>query len=105
MDFINKMRSGVRILGTITQKCFVKQEGPNRFKIILTQGLNRQIRRMCEALGYNVESLKRTRIMNMTLTGLAPGKWRYFTPAEIDTISQMLKNSSKTAEGSEGMDE
>ena len=104
-DFINKMRSGVRILGTITQKCFVKQEGPNRFKIILVQGLNRQIRRMCEALGYNVESLKRTRIMNMTLTGLPPGKWRYFTPAEIDTINQMLKNSSKTADGNEGMDE
>ena len=105
IDFINKMRNGVRILGTITQKCFVKQEGPNRFKIILVQGLNRQIRRMCEALGYNVESLKRTRIMNITLSGLPPGKWRYFTPAEIDTINQMLKNSSKTAEGSEGMDE
>ena len=105
VDFINKMRSGVRRLGPITQKCFVKQEGPNRFKIILVQGLNRQIRRMCEALGYNVESLKRTRIMNMTLSGLPPGKWRYFTPAEIDTINQMLKNSSKTAEGNEGMDE
>lgn len=105
LDFILKMRNGVRILGTITQKCFVKQEGPSRFKIILTQGLNRQIRRMCEALGYNVESLKRTRIMNISLTGLPPGKWRYFTPAEVDTISQMLKNSSKTAEGNEGMDE
>ena len=72
IDFINKMRNGVRILGTVTQKCFVKQEGPNRFKIILTQGLNRQIRRMCEALGYNVEALKRIRIMNITLTGLHP---------------------------------
>ncbi|HMI78106.1 MAG TPA: 23S rRNA pseudouridine(2604) synthase RluF, partial [Ferruginibacter sp.] len=105
LDFINKMRNGVRILGTVTQSCFVKQEGPDRFKIILTQGLNRQIRRMCEALGYNVESLKRTRIMNMTLSGLAPGKWRYFTPAEIDTISKKLINSSKTADGNEGMDE
>lgn len=105
LDFIQKMRNGVRILGTVTQKCFVKQEGPNRFKIILVQGLNRQIRRMCEALGYNVESLKRTRIMNMTLSGLPPGKWRYFTATEIDTINQMLKNSSKTAAGSEGMDE
>lgn len=105
LDFIQKMRNGVRILGTVTQKCFVKQEGPNRFKIILVQGLNRQIRRMCEALGYNVESLKRTRIMNITLTGLPPGKWRYFTPAEIDTINQMLKNSSKTADAGEGMDE
>lgn len=105
LDFIQKMRNGVRILGTITQKCFVKQEGTNRFKIILVQGLNRQIRRMCEVLGYNVESLKRTRIMNITLSGLPPGKWRYFTPAEIDTINQMLKNSGKTVEGSEGMDE
>lgn len=104
-DFINKMRSGVRILGTVTQKCFVKQEGPNRFKIILTQGLNRQIRRMCEALGYNVESLKRTRIMNMTLSGLPPGKWRYFNPQEIETLNQLVANSSKTADGNEGMDE
>lgn len=104
-DFINKMRSGVRILGTVTQKCFVKQEGPNRFKIILTQGLNRQIRRMCEALGYNVESLKRTRIMNMTLNGLPPGKWRYFNPQEIETLNQLVANSSKTADGNEGMDE
>ncbi len=104
-DFINKMRNGVRILGTMTQKCFLKQEGSDRFKIILTQGLNRQIRRMCEALGYNVESLKRTRIMNMTLSGLPPGKWRYFTPAEIATISTLVAGSSKTAEGNDGMDE
>lgn len=104
-DFINKMRNGVRILGTVTQKCFVKQEGPERFKIILTQGLNRQIRRMCEALGYNVQTLKRTRIMNMTLTGLAPGKWRYFNPAEIEALTQLVAHSSKTAEGNEGMDE
>lgn len=105
IDFINKMRSGVRIQGVMTQKCFVKQEGTDRFKIILTQGLNRQIRRMCEALGYNVESLKRVRIMNMTLSGLAPGKWRYFAPTEIDTINKMLINSSKTVQGIEGMDE
>lgn len=105
IDFINKMRNGVRILGTVTQKCFVKQDGPNRFKIILTQGLNRQIRRMCEALGYNVEALKRIRIMNITIAGLAPGKWRYFTPAEIDIVSKMVANSSKTADGAEGMDE
>ena len=59
---------------------------------------------MCEALGYNVESLKRVRIMNITLNNLPSGKWRYFTPAEIDTVNQMLKNSSKTA-GGVGMDE
>ena len=104
-EFIQRMRNGVRILGTVTQKCFVKQEGADRFKIILTQGLNRQIRRMCEALGYNVTALKRVRIMHMTLNGLPPGKWRYFTPAEIGSIAEMVKNSSKTAEGEGGMDE
>jgi 23S rRNA pseudouridine2604 synthase len=103
-DFINRMRNGVRILNTVTQKCFVKQEGTKRFRIILTQGLNRQIRRMCEALGYEVEALQRIRIMNMNLTGLKSGHWRYFTPAEIDTINAMVANSSKTA-SVDGMDE
>ena len=102
--FINQMRNGVKILGTVTKKCFVKQEGDLRFRIILTQGLNRQIRRMCETLGYRVTSLKRTRIMNITLGGLAPGKWRYFTLAEINAIQEMVKNSSKTADA-EGMGE
>jgi len=102
--FINGMRNGVRIMGTITNKCFVKQEGDNRFRIILTQGLNRQIRRMCEALGYRVTSLKRIRIMNITISGLAPGKWRYFSPAEINSINEMVRHSSKTADG-EGMGE
>ena len=105
IDFINKMRNGVRIGGIVTQKCFVKQEGDNRFRIILTQGLNRQIRRMCEVLGYNVASLKRIRIMNIGLTGLQPGKWRYFTPAEITIINGMVASSSKTADGDDGMDE
>jgi len=105
IDFINQMRNGVKILGTVTKKCFVKQEGDNRFKIILVQGLNRQIRRMCEALGYNVTALKRVRIMSITLGGLQPGHWRFFTPAEIELINQMLAGSSKTAEGDGGMDE
>jgi 23S rRNA pseudouridine2604 synthase len=103
-EFIKQMREGVRIPGGKTKPCFVKGEGPNRFRIILTQGLNRQIRRMCEALGYRVSSLKRIRIMNITLSGLAPGKWRYFTPAEIESINNMLRSSSKTADG-EGMGE
>ena len=103
-DFISKMRSGVRILGTVTKPCFVKQEGTNRFKIILVQGLNRQIRRMCEALGYNVESLKRIRIMNIKLQGLEPGKWRYFSPQEITELNSMVANSSKTENGSDYKD-
>lgn len=105
LEFIKAMRSGVKIMGVVTQKCFVQQEGTNRFRIILTQGLNRQIRRMCEALGYNVEALRRTRIMNITLKDLPPGKWRYFTKEEINTISAMVANSSKTGGNDGGMDE
>ncbi|MGN6510152.1 MAG: 23S rRNA pseudouridine(2604) synthase RluF [Chitinophaga sp.] len=107
LEFIKTMRSGVRILGVYTKKCFVQQEAPTRFRIILTQGLNRQIRRMCEALGYRVTSLKRTRIMGITLKDIPPGKWRYFTKDEIGLINEMLANSSKTADRSDlgGMDE
>ncbi|MFB6456510.1 23S rRNA pseudouridine(2604) synthase RluF [Chitinophaga sp. Hz27] len=108
LEFIKAMRSGVRILGTTTLPAFVKQEGTNRFRIILTQGLNRQIRRMCEVLGYNVTALKRIRIMNIALKDLAPGKWRYFTKDEITTISNMVATSSKTQQGGNdagGMDE
>ncbi len=104
IGFINSMRNGVRIMGTMTNKCFVKQEADTRFRIILTQGLNRQIRRMCETLGYRVTSLKRIRIMNITISGLAPGKWRYFSPSEISSINEMLRHSSKTADA-EGMGE
>lgn len=104
-DFINRMRSGVRILGTTTQKCFVQQQGPKVFKIILTQGLNRQIRRMCEALEFNVTMLKRIRIMHIKLADLKAGSWRYFTPQELATIQTLVANSSKTADGEDGMDE
>ncbi|MBO9732596.1 MAG: 23S rRNA pseudouridine(2604) synthase RluF [Chitinophaga sp.] len=108
LEFVKSMRNGVRILGVMTQKCFVQQEGPNRFRIILTQGLNRQIRRMCEALGYEVVTLKRTRIMNMTLKDLAPGSWRYFTKEEVNHLNTLVANSSKTEKGDphhDGMDE
>ncbi len=103
-EFVSKMRSGVRIPGAVTKPCFVKQEGDNRFRIILTQGLNRQIRRMCEALGHRVTSLKRIRIMNITISGLAAGKWRYFTPQEMAAIQELVKDSSKTGDA-EGMGE
>jgi 23S rRNA pseudouridine2604 synthase len=96
-DFINKMHNGIPILGTVTKKCFVKQEGEKKFKIILTEGLNRQIRRMCAALDYKVTSLKRVRIMNITLQGLVPGKWRHFSNHEIEEINRMVLYSSKTA--------
>ena len=102
--FINSMRNGVRILGTVTNKCFVKQEAENRFRIILTQGLSRQIRRMCETLGYRVTSLKRIRIMSFSLSGLPAGKWRLFTAQETAMLSELVKNSSNAA-NDEGMGE
>jgi 23S rRNA pseudouridine2604 synthase len=88
----------------ITNPCFVKQEGEKRFRIILKQGLNRQIRRMSEVLGYKVTTLTRIRIMNFTLNNIPPGKWRYFTPNELSIVQEMLQNSSKTADG-DGMGE
>ena len=97
-EFINQMRNGVKILGTTTNKCFVKQENEKKFRIILKQGLNRQIRRMCEALGYKVVSLTRIRIMNISLKNIAPGKWRFFTVPEISALNHSLLNSSKTAD-------
>ena len=104
-EFISKMSNGVRIMDKVTKKCFVKQEGKNRFRIILTQGLNRQIRRMCAALGFNVLTLKRTRIMNMTLLNLPTGKWRYFTADEIKTIDTLIAGSSKTEEASHSIND
>ena len=94
-DFIQNMSNGVEILDTITKNCFVKQLGPKKFKIILTQGLNRQIRRMCESLGYRVRSLKRVRIMNIRLD-VPTGKYREFTKEELLTLNTLLENSSKT---------
>ena len=94
-DFIQSMSNGVEILETITKNCFVKQLGPNKFKIILTQGLNRQIRRMCDSLGYRVQSLKRVRIMNIKLD-VPTGKYREFTKEELLELNRLLENSSKT---------
>ena len=96
-DFIRKMQNGVPILDTITQKCYVEQMSRHTFKIILTQGLNRQIRRMCTYLGYSVTRLKRVRIMNVTLENLPVGKWRNLTPQEMQTINTLVANSAKTA--------
>ncbi len=92
--FIETMSKGVKILGTTTKDCFVKKLGPKKFKIILTQGLNRQIRRMCESLGYRVQSLKRVRIMNIKLD-VPTGKFREFTKEEILELNELLENSKK----------
>lgn len=95
--FLKKMSTGVPVLDTITQKCVIKQESETVFKIILTQGLNRQIRRMCEYLDYEVKKLKRIRIMNVSLNNLPSGKWRDLTKEELTEIMKMVSDSSKTA--------
>lgn len=99
-NFILKMGNGVPILDTVTQKCKVKSLGKDKFNIILTQGLNRQIRRMCEYLGYEVKSLKRIRIMNITLDNLPKGAWRYLSKTELDEINKLVADSIKTEEAS-----
>jgi len=105
-DFIRLMSEGIPILDTVTKKCFVKMESKFVFRIILTQGLNRQIRRMCEALNYEVTKLKRVRIMNVSLDGIRTGEWRYLTAEEMNTINEMVADSSKTEEASLfGMDD
>ncbi|QQK65662.1 23S rRNA pseudouridine(2604) synthase RluF [Cobetia sp. cqz5-12] len=99
-DFLKRMAAGVPILDTITQPCRIEQISTYVFRIILTQGLNRQIRRMCEALGYEVFKLKRVRIMNVSLDGLGVGEWRYLTQREMADIQQMIEGSSGTEEAS-----
>ena len=95
-DFVEKMSNGVRILGQVTKKCYVKKEGKNTFRIILTQGLNRQIRRMCETLGYNVTKLNRVRIMNIKLGELKIGQWRNLTVRELRGLNELIVDSRKT---------
>lgn len=99
-DFIRKMSSGVNILDTVTLPCTVTKETKFSFRIVLTQGLNRQIRRMCEALGYEVFKLRRVRIMNITLDGIPNGQWRYLSDAEVAEILAMCEGSSGTEEAS-----
>lgn len=96
-DFIQKMSDGVPILDTVTRKCKVEQIDRNTFRIILTQGLNRQIRRMCEHLDYRVTRLQRVRIMNVSLD-IPVGKWRYLTPEELKGINKLVATSAKTHE-------
>lgn len=97
-EFIQKMAAGVPILDTVTRPCKVKQTHKKEFRIILTQGLNRQIRRMCEYLDYCVVTLKRVRIMNVSLD-IGKGKWRHLTKKEITEINRLVADSAKTFEG------
>lgn len=89
-DFLRRMREGVPILGTVTKRCEVERMSGRVFRIILTQGLNRQIRRMCEMLGYRVVTLKRVRIMSIQLGDLAVGNWRELTTEELDRLQTEL---------------
>ena len=93
-DFLRRMRNGLPILGTVTRKCVVEQVGPATFRIILTQGLNRQIRRMCEYLDYRVKRLKRIRIMNIELD-LTVGNWRDLTKRELQELNRLCAGSQK----------
>jgi 23S rRNA pseudouridine2604 synthase len=97
--FVERMSKGVPILGTITKPCIVKHESKYVFRIILTQGLNRQIRRMCEYLDYEVIELQRSRIMNVELGNLRSGEWRNLTKSEMAEINTAVAGSRKTALG------
>ena len=97
-EFIERMSNGVPILDTVTRKCTVQKVSKNEFRIILTQGLNRQIRRMCEYLDYRVVKLKRVRIMNVKLD-LPVGKWRDLTEKELQEINRLVSDSAKTHKG------
>ncbi len=93
-EFVERMAAGVEILDTVTRPCEVKRIGKYTFSIILTQGLNRQIRRMCEALGYQVKELVRLRIMNIELGNLKEGEYRKLTDEELDGLYEQIKDSS-----------
>jgi 23S rRNA pseudouridine2604 synthase len=99
-EFIKKMGEGVDILDTTTLPCQIEKVTNRKFRIVLVQGLNRQIRRMCAVLGYEVKRLKRVRIMNVKLKGIEVGKWRNLTKKEILDINNMITDSSKTEEAS-----
>lgn len=96
-EFIRGMGAGVPMLGTVTKKCKVKKEAPFVFRITLVQGLNRQIRRMCEHFGYEVTKLERTRIMNVSLKGLPLGEWRDLTDDELIELFKLIEGSSSEA--------
>lgn len=93
-DFLKRMEKGVPILDTVTRPCRIRKIGKYTFEIILTQGLNRQIRRMCEVLGYQVRDLNRIRIMNIKLGNLKEGEYRKLTDEELDTLYEQIRNSS-----------
>ncbi|NLA54157.1 MAG: pseudouridine synthase, partial [Clostridiales bacterium] len=95
-EFFDKMSKGVPILGQVTLPCRIRKTGTNSSRIILVQGLNRQIRRMCEYLGYNVVHLRRLRVMNITLGGMRLGDWRMLTDTELNTLMKSLSEGKSS---------
>ncbi|HCT92148.1 MAG TPA: 23S rRNA pseudouridine synthase F, partial [Lachnospiraceae bacterium] len=93
-EFIKAMGAGVPVLDTVTRSCEVRATGSHTFRIVLTQGLNRQVRRMCEYFGYEVRKLKRVRIMNLTLDDLPVGKYREVSGKEMEELTKLLSGSS-----------
>lgn len=100
-EFVEKMENGVRILDQMTLPCKVRKIDRRTFRITLTQGLNRQIRRMCEALGYEVKRLQRIRIMNITLGNMTAGSWRYLTVKEMRQVEELLLAAEEKADQAE----
>lgn len=99
--FLKRMAGGIPILNTVTKPCKVNGVSQFTFEIVLTQGLNRQIRRMCEYLGYEVTKLVRKRIMHISLKGLAPGKWRHLSADELNELNRAVAHSTKVGSGSD----
>ena len=104
-EFLQKMSAGVPILDTVTLPCRIRKTGPRSFNLILVQGLNRQIRRMCEALGYNVQKLRRVRINNIRIGTLQPGQWRELTQAELGGLLASIRDSSNLPAAMQNVEE
>lgn len=104
-EFMEKMMSGVEILGTVTLPCKLRRTGARSFNLVLVQGLNRQIRRMCEALGYNVQKLRRVRINNIRIGTLQPGQWRELTQAEVSGLLASIQDSSNLPAAMQNVEE
>ena len=104
-EFMERMMSGVEILGTTTLPCRLRRTGARSFNLVLVQGLNRQIRRMCEALGYNVQKLRRVRINNIRIGTLQPGQWRELSQAEVSGLLASIKDSSNLPAAMQNLEE
>ena len=104
-EFMERMMSGVEILGTTTLPCKLRRTGARSFNLVLVQGLNRQIRRMCESLGYNVQKMRRVRINSIRIGTLQPGQWRELTDAEVSGLLASIRDSSNLPAAMQNLEE